>query len=83
MYQGGNFSAQPTKVPGDVNLGEVVTFLRHQLAADAIICNGAGNYAGWVHRFHRLRRFGTQLAPTCGSMGYGVPAAVAAKRLHP
>jgi len=77
------WTEQPTKVPGDVNLGEVVTFLRHQLAADAIICNGAGNYAGWVHRFHRLRRFGTQLAPTCGSMGYGVPAAVAAKRLHP
>jgi len=77
------WTEQPTRVPGDVNLGEVVTFLRHQLAADAIVCNGAGNYAGWVHRFHRLRRFGTQLAPTCGSMGYGVPAAVAAKRLHP
>jgi acetolactate synthase I/II/III large subunit len=77
------WTEQPTTVPGAVNLGEVVTFLRHQLAADAIICNGAGNYAGWVHRFHRLRRFGTQLAPTCGSMGYGVPAAVAAKRLHP
>jgi len=78
-----SWTEQPTKVPGAVNLGEVVTFLRHQLAADAIICNGAGNYAGWVHRFLRLRRFGTQLAPTSGSMGYGIPAAVAAKRLYP
>jgi acetolactate synthase-1/2/3 large subunit len=77
------WTEQPTSVPGAVNLGEVVTFLRDRLAPDAIICNGAGNYAGWVHRFHRLRRFGTQLAPTSGSMGYGVPAAVAAKRLYP
>jgi acetolactate synthase-1/2/3 large subunit len=77
------WTEQPTKVPGAVNLGEVVTHLRDRLAPDAIICNGAGNYAGWVHRFHRLRAFGTQLAPTSGSMGYGVPAAVAAKRLYP
>ncbi len=77
------WTEQPTAVPGAVNLGEVVTFLRDKLDADAIICNGAGNFAGWVHRFHRLRRFATQLAPTSGSMGYGVPAAVAAKRLHP
>ena len=67
------YSEQPTKVPGAVNLGEVVTWLRGALPEDAIVCNGAGNYAGWVHRFHRLRRYGTQLAPTSGSMGYGVP----------
>jgi acetolactate synthase-1/2/3 large subunit len=77
------WTEQPTAVPGAVNLGEIVTFLRDKLDADAIICNGAGNFAGWVHRFHRHRRFATQLAPTSGSMGYGVPAAVAAKRLHP
>src|SRR4029077_9119882 len=76
-------SEQPTKVPGAVNLGEVVTWLRGVLPPDAIMCNGAGNYAGWGHRFHRLRRFGTQLAPTSGSMGYGVPAAIGAKRLYP
>jgi acetolactate synthase-1/2/3 large subunit len=77
------YSEQPTKVPGAVNLGEVVTWLRGALPEDAIVCNGAGNYAGWVHRFHRLRRYGTQLAPTSGSMGYGVPAAIGAKRLYP
>ena len=77
------YSEQPTKVPGAVNLGEVVTWLRGALPEDAIICNGAGNFAGWVHRFHRLRRYGTQLAPTSGSMGYGVPAAIGAKRLYP
>jgi acetolactate synthase-1/2/3 large subunit len=77
------WTEQPTSVPGAVNLGEVVTFLRGKLSPDAIICNGAGNYAGWLHRFYRLRRFATQLAPTSGSMGYGVPAAVAAKRLNP
>ena len=48
-----------------------------------IMTNGAGNYATWIHRFHRFRRFGTQAAPTSGSMGYGMPAAVAAKELFP
>ena len=50
---------------------------------DAILTNGAGNYATWLHRFHRFRRFATQGAPTSGSMGYGVPGAVAAKLLFP
>ena len=53
------------------------------LPDDAILTNGAGNYATWVHRFHRFRRFATQAAPTSGSMGYGMPAAVAAKLLYP
>ena len=53
------------------------------LPADAIITNGAGNFAGWIHRFYRFRRYGTHVAPTSGSMGYGVPAAVAMKTLHP
>ena len=48
-----------------------------------MICNGAGNFATWVHRYHRFRAFGTQLAPTSGSMGYGLPAAVMAKRMNP
>ena len=48
-----------------------------------IVTNGAGNYSAWVHRFHRFRRFGTQVAPTSGSMGYGLPAAIAAKLRHP
>jgi acetolactate synthase-1/2/3 large subunit len=74
---------RPTAMPGPVNMGEIVAWLRDALPDDAIICNGAGNYAGWIHRFHLYRRFGTQLAPTSGSMGYGLPAAVGAKRLYP
>jgi acetolactate synthase I/II/III large subunit len=73
----------PTKVPGAVNLGEIVAGLRERLPADAVICNGAGNFSIWVHRYHRYRRYGTQLAPASGSMGYGVPAAVGMKRLAP
>ena len=53
------------------------------LPRDAIVCNGAGNYTVWVHRFHRYRQFRTELAPVSGSMGYGLPAAVAAKLRHP
>jgi acetolactate synthase-1/2/3 large subunit len=53
------------------------------LYPDAIVCNGAGNYTVWVHRFWRYRKYRTELAPTSGSMGYGIPAAMAAKLLHP
>jgi acetolactate synthase I/II/III large subunit len=60
-----------------------MVWLRENLPADAIITNGAGNYASWIHRFFRMRRFGQHVAPTAGSMGYGVPAAVAMKRLYP
>ncbi len=76
-------SAQPVRTPGDLQMSEVVIWLRNHLPENAIITNGAGNFAIWVHRFHHFRRYGTQLAPTSGSMGYGMPAAVAAKRLHP
>ncbi|MBL8587739.1 MAG: thiamine pyrophosphate-binding protein [Methylobacteriaceae bacterium] len=69
--------------PGPVQLGEIMLWLRRRLPEDAIICNGAGNYAIWPQRFLRYRRFGAQLAPTSGSMGFGVPAAVGAKRLQP
>ena len=51
--------------------------LRQLMPPDAILCNGAGNYASWIHRFYRFRRFGTHMAPTSASMGYGMPAAVA------
>jgi len=61
----------------------VMEHLNEVLPPDAIVCNGAGNYATWVHRFYRFDRYGTQLAPTSGSMGYGVPAAVGAKRVFP
>jgi len=73
----------PLKNPGPVQLSEIVAWLRDRLPDDAVIANGAGNYSGWVHRFFRYRRFGTQLAPTSGSMGYGMPAAIAAKLENP
>ena len=73
----------PTEVPGEVNLGRVVAHLGAVLPEDTIVTNGAGNYAIWVHRFHSYRTFRSQLAPTSGSMGYGVPAAIAAKLRHP
>ena len=74
---------KPTEQPGAVNFGAVMVWLRENLPADAILCNGAGNYSAWIHRFFRFRRFGTHIAPASGSMGYGVPAAVAMKRLYP
>jgi acetolactate synthase-1/2/3 large subunit len=77
------WTTQPTKVPGPVNLGEIMVWLRDNLPPGAFITNGAGNFATWIHRFYRFRQYGTQVAPTSGSMGYGVPAAVAMKILHP
>jgi acetolactate synthase-1/2/3 large subunit len=77
------WTEQPTEQPGTVNFGAVMVWLRENLPRDAIICNGAGNYAAWIHRFFRMRRFGQHVAPTAGSMGFGVPAAVAMKRMFP
>jgi acetolactate synthase-1/2/3 large subunit len=57
--------------------------LRERLPDDAVITNGAGNYTVWAHRFYEFHRYGTQLAPCAGAMGYGVPAAVAAKLMYP
>ncbi len=73
----------PPVSQGAVNLGSVVAHLRERLPRDAIITNGAGNYAVWAHRFLMYRDAGTQLGPTSGAMGYGLPAAVAAKKVHP
>ena len=78
-----DWTGKPRELPGDFQYGEVVAWLRDRLPKDAIVCNGAGNYAGWLHRYHRFHHFATQLAPTSGSMGYGVPAAVLAKRQYP
>ena len=77
------WSTPPDRIPGELQMGAVMGWLEGRLADDAIFTNGAGNYATWIHRFHRFRRFGTQAAPVCGSMGYGLPAAVAAKLEHP
>ena len=75
--------SRPLPAPGAVNVSEIVAYLADRLPDDAIVTNGAGNYTVWAHRFYRFRRYRTQLAPTSGAMGYGVPAAVAAKVVHP
>ncbi|MXN66224.1 thiamine pyrophosphate-binding protein [Stappia sp. GBMRC 2046] len=77
------WSGARPRIPGNLQMAEVMEWLEANLPEDAILTNGAGNYATWVHRFHRFRRFMTQLAPTSGSMGYGLPAAVAAKLKFP
>jgi acetolactate synthase-1/2/3 large subunit len=74
---------RPGEMPGDVDLGEIMVFLRTRLPAETIVANGAGNFSGWVHRFYQYRGCRTELAPTSGAMGYGVPAALAAKLVHP
>lgn len=69
--------------PGHVRLEEVIAELSRTLPADAIVCSGAGNYAGFLHRFYSYRPFPSQLAPISGTMGYGLPAAIAAKVAYP
>ena len=77
------FSRVPRSASDGLSMSHVMQVLRDRADPGMIVTNGAGNYSGWVHRFHRFRRFGTQLAPTSGSMGYGLPAAIAAKLRHP
>jgi acetolactate synthase I/II/III large subunit len=73
----------PVKNPGAVQISEILAWIDAHVPEDTIVTNGAGNFAPWVTRFHCYRGFGTQLAPTSGSMGYGLPAAVAAALRHP
>ena len=73
----------PQETPGAVKLEEVVRWLSEHLDGRGIIANGAGNYAAFVHRYMQYRRYGAQLAATSGSMGYGLPAAIAAKLAKP
>ena len=74
---------EPQETPGEIKMEQVILHLRETLPDDAIVANGAGNYAAWHHRYYRHRAWRTQLAPTSGSMGYGLPAAVAAKLRYP
>ncbi|MBM3644407.1 MAG: thiamine pyrophosphate-binding protein [Alphaproteobacteria bacterium] len=74
---------EPAPQPGAADLAAIVGWLNKRLPDDAIVTNGAGNYAAFLHRFFQYRGFKTQLAPTSGAMGYGVPAAVAAKIAEP
>ncbi len=71
------------EIPGRVQMWDVVDWLDRHMPEDTIYCNGAGNFATWLNRFHRYTGWRTQLAPTSGAMGYGVPAAIAAKLVHP
>ena len=73
----------PIRIPGNLQMGEVMQHLKDVLPADTIFCNGAGNFATWIHRFWPFTTFASQLAPTSGSMGYGLPAGVGGKRLWP
>ena len=78
-----DWSEQATPQPGAVNFGEIVVQLRSLLDREAIICNGAGGYAAWLHRFYRFREPGTHIAPASATMGYGPPAAIAVQQLYP
>ena len=77
------WTEKPADMPGSVNVGEIVLWLREKLGPEDSFCNGAGNFSAWLQRYYRFRRNGTYFGPTSGSMGYGVPAAVAIKRLYP
>ena len=66
-----------------VDMHEVMNVLNEKLPDDAIITNDAGNFSGWAQRFYRYRKFRTQLAPTSGAMGYGIPAAISARLVRP
>jgi acetolactate synthase-1/2/3 large subunit len=76
-------SLKPIALPGAVKMAEVVRTLSDVLPDDAIVTNGAGNFAAFVHRYFQYKGYRTCLAPTSGSMGYGLPAAIAAKLAHP
>ena len=73
----------PIRIPGDLQMGAVMQHLREALPQNTIFCNGAGNFATWIHRFWPFTTYASQLAPTSGSMGYGLPAGVGGKRLWP
>jgi acetolactate synthase-1/2/3 large subunit len=70
-------------LPGELDMTRVMKTLGERLSQDAVIASGAGNFSVWAHRFYVFRRFGTQLAPLSGAMGYGLPAAITAKLVHP
>ncbi len=77
------FTTPTASPPSGVDLAAVVSHLSKRLPSDAIVTNGAGNYTVWVHRFFTYKQRGTELAPTSGAMGYGLPAAIAAKLRYP
>jgi acetolactate synthase-1/2/3 large subunit len=78
-----DYLTEPRNVDASLRMDKVAELLRDRLPADAIVTNGAGNYSIWAQRHYQFRQPGTQLASTNGSMGYGVPSAIAAKLVRP
>ncbi|MCY4192441.1 MAG: thiamine pyrophosphate-dependent enzyme, partial [Rhodospirillaceae bacterium] len=74
---------EPTSVPGDIQLGEIMVWCSDRLPEEAIISNGAGNYNTWLHKNFVFKGYRTQIGATSGSMGYGTPAAIAIKLANP
>jgi acetolactate synthase-1/2/3 large subunit len=74
---------EPIALPGSVKMADVVRTISQLLPENGILTNGAGNFAAFVHRYFQYKGYRTCLAPTSGSMGYGLPAAIAAKLAHP
>ena len=76
---------KPQALPGDIDMPAIVATLQKHLPEDAVLTNGAGNFASWMHRFYKhhglVKGHKTQLAPTVGAMGYGVPSGIAANLL--
>jgi acetolactate synthase-1/2/3 large subunit len=85
VHEGYLNNLQPQQLPGDIDMPGIVGLLQKHLPADAVLTNGAGNFASWMHRFFRhhglVKGHKTQLAPTVGAMGYGVPAGIEASLL--
>jgi len=73
----------PVSMGGDVDLAEVMQIMERKLPRDTVMVNGAGNFSGWIHRYWKYSGYRSQLAPTNGAMGYGVPAGIAAKVAFP
>ncbi len=71
------------EIPGRVQMWDIVDWINRNTPEDTIFCNGAGNFSQWLHRFHRYTGWRTQIGPTSGAMGYGLPAAIAAKLARP
>tara|TARA_Y100000588_G_scaffold382154_1_gene469092 strand:- start:440 stop:1501 length:1062 start_codon:yes stop_codon:yes gene_type:complete len=76
-------SLEPVRCPGDVDMYQIIKTLAARMPKDTIITTDAGNFSGWPQRFYQFQNFRTQLGPTNGAMGYGVPAALAAKVAKP
>ena len=85
VHEGYLSNLQPQHLPGDIDMPAMVGLLQRHLPSDAVLTNGAGNFASWIHRFFKhhglVKGHKTQLAPTVGAMGYGVPAGIAASLL--